>query len=69
MSELFDDIEQHLEAHAQKMARRAMLRDAEVRGRFEKELWAAIRPFVSSPDDFRAAATFMAHMTRAHARD
>lgn len=69
MSELFDDIDALLEEHAEKRASLARLRNAEARGRFEKELWAAIRPFVQSEADFRAAAAFMAHMTRAHARD
>ena len=51
------------------MASRARLRDAETRSRWHGELWGSIRPFLHSEADFRAAAAFMAHMTRAYMRD
>ena len=69
MTDLFAAIDAHLDAHAEKMAGRARLVAASERSRYDRELWAAIRPFVRSESDFRAAATFMAHMTREHARD
>ena len=69
MTDLFIAIDTYLQQHAERSRRRDVLDTALARGRWERNLWRAIAPFVHSADDYRAAAIFMAHMTREHARD
>ena len=69
MSDLFDAIEAHLEAHAARASRQREVSTATARAKWERHLWEAIRPFIRTEADFRAAAGFMAHMTRERSRD
>jgi hypothetical protein len=49
--------------------RRDILHAAMARTGSEFELWAALRPFLRSAHDHRAAAAFLAEWTRQRARD
>ena len=67
--ELFAEIEARLAERAEVLRGRARFKTAMKRAEREAELWAALQPFIQTPDDHKAAAEFMAYCTRAHARD
>jgi hypothetical protein len=69
VSDLFTAIAEHLEHHAERSRRRTVVDAAMARAGSEFELWAALRPFLRSADDHRAAAAFLAEWTRQMARD
>jgi hypothetical protein len=69
VSDLFTAIAEHLERHAETSRRRDILHAAMARTGSEFELWAALRPFLRSAHDHRAAAAFLAEWTRQRARD
>lgn len=62
--DLFTQIDTYLE----RMRDRARFVAAMERAEWEHELWDSIRPFIRSPDDYRAAAGFMAAMLRGRDR-
>lgn len=66
--DLFTAIEAHLELHKERMRGRKRFQAAMTRAEWESDLWAAIRPFLHSADDYRAAAGFMAAMLRGRDR-
>lgn len=67
--DLFDAIGAHLAHELERGRARTRFQSAMRHAEWEHELWAAIRPFLHSPAEHRAAAAFMAAMLRERARD
>lgn len=64
MDDLFRDLDAFLEQHKERMRDRAKFQAAMQVADFHDELWDSIRPFVRTPDEYRAAADFMLKMLR-----